>query len=213
MWCSEAGSRASLIGPCARSPFATAPAHLVPARHRPLPDLLGRRLLARAHPGRLPPPADGLVDRPLTLTYDQLTAELRSGPCKDFQCVTGWRVEDVPWKGVRLADVLDRAGVQEPATAIRLYSFDGVYTESLTLGQARADDVLVAYEMEDKPVTTPHGGPVRLYVAQMYGYKSLKWLDRIEVTDELVPGYWEELGYDIDAFVGRSNGRNDKPVR
>ena len=43
----------------------------------------------------------------------------------------------------------------------------------------------------------------------MYGYKSFKWLERIEVTDELDPGYWEELGYDIDAWVGKSNGRHD----
>jgi len=157
---------------------------------------------------------DGLVERPLSLTLDQLTSELpQTALTKDFQCVTGWRVEDVPWKGVKLADVLDRAGVKPGATHLRIFSFDGTYTESLTLAQARAKDVLVAHHLLGKPVTQEHGGPVRLYVAQMYGYKSLKWLDRIEVTDELVPGYWEELGYDVDAFIGRSNGRNDEPVR
>ena len=69
-------------------------------------------------------------------------------------------------------------------------------------GQARRDDVLVAHAMLGKPVTREHGGPVRLYVAPMYGYKSLKWLDRIEVVDDLDPGYWEEHGYDIDGWVG-----------
>jgi len=156
----------------------------------------------------------GLVERPLSLTFEEIRSDLpQTMLTKDFQCVTGWRVEDVPWKGVKLAEVLDRAGVRAGATHLRLTSFDGTYTESLTLEQARQDDVLVAHEMLGQPVTREHGGPVRLYVAQMYGYKSLKWLDRIDVVDHLVPGYWEELGYDVDAYVGRSNGRSDEPVK
>ena len=108
-----------------------------------------------------------------------------------------------------LRDVLDRAGVQPGARALRLRSFDGEYSESLTLGQARRDDVLVAYELEGEPLSSAHGGPARLYVAPMYGYKSLKWLQSIEVTAKVVPGYWEERGYDVDGWVGRSNGRDD----
>ena len=54
--------------------------------------------------------------------------------------------------------------------------------------------------------------PVRLYAAPMYGYKSLKWLGGIELTDTVVPGYWEVRGYDVDAWVGHSNGRADAPV-
>ena len=69
--------------------------------------------------------------------------------------------------------------------------------------------MLVAYELEGEDLSDAHGGPVRLYVAPMYGYKSLKWLAEIELTDEVVPGYWEERGYDVDGWVGRSNGRDD----
>jgi len=151
----------------------------------------------------------GLVDQPLTLTYADLRAMAPTGITRDFQCVTGWRVYDVQWKGVRLADVLERAGVQVGAKALRFRSFDGTYTESLTLGQGRRDDVLVAYELEGEELSDAHGGPVRMYIAPMYGYKSLKWLDRIEVTDEVVPGYWEDRDYDVDAWVGRSNNRDD----
>ena len=115
------------------------------------------------------------------------------------------------WRGVRLADVLDRAGVAaHGAKAVRFTSFDGAYTESLTLDQARRRDVIVAYELEGEPLSDAHGGPVRLYVAPMYGYKSIKWLDGIELTDRVVPGYWEQRGYDVDAWVGRSNGRDDE---
>ena len=58
-----------------------------------------------------------------------------------------------------------------------------MYTESLTLEQARRADVIVAYQLEGDDISDAHGGPVRLYVAPMYGYKSIKWLDRIELTE------------------------------
>ena len=155
---------------------------------------------------------DGLVDTPLRMSYDDLRAMEPTSLTKDFQCVTGWRVSDVQWRGVRLADILDRAGVRNGAQAVRFTSFDGAYTESLTLDQARRRDVIVAYEMEGGPLSTAHGGPVRLYVAPMYGYKSIKWLDGIELTERVIPGYWEERGYDVDAWIGESNGRDDAKV-
>ena len=152
----------------------------------------------------------GLVDSPIELSFADLRAMEPTALTRDFQCVTGWRVSDVQWRGVRLADLLDRAGVTADARAVRFTSFDGAYTESLTLEQARRRDVIVAYELEGAPLSNTHGGPVRLYVAPMYGYKSLKWLDTIDVVDKVVPGYWENRGYDVDAWVGRSNGRSDQ---
>lgn len=154
----------------------------------------------------------GMVRNTADLRLDDLRAMPQIGLTRDFQCVTGWRVKEVPWSGVLLRDLLDQAGISPQASALRLTSFDGVYTESLTLEQARRSDVLVALQMYGKPVTRAHGGPVRLYVAPMYGYKSLKWLDGIQVTDQVIPGYWEERGYDVDAWIGRSNGRDDEPV-
>jgi DMSO/TMAO reductase YedYZ molybdopterin-dependent catalytic subunit len=154
----------------------------------------------------------GLVDAPYTLTYAELRALPPTKMTKDFQCVTGWRVHDVKWQGVLLSDLLDRAGVQPNAKAIRFKSFDGTYTESLTLEQARRKDVIVAYQMEGGDISDEHGGPVRMYVAPMYGYKSTKWLDTIEATERVEPGYWEHYGYDVDGWVGRSNGRDDNPT-
>jgi DMSO/TMAO reductase YedYZ molybdopterin-dependent catalytic subunit len=154
----------------------------------------------------------GLVDTPYTLTYEELRAMPPTRLTKDFQCVTGWRVSDVKWVGVRLGDLLDRARVRPTAKAIRFKSFDGTYTESLTMSQARRQDVIVAYQMEGGDISAEHGGPVRLYVAPMYGYKSCKWLDTIEATEKVEPGYWEHYGYDVDGWVGRSNGRDDNPT-
>ena len=155
----------------------------------------------------------GHVEVPGTLTMADLRAMPPTRMTKDFQCVTGWRVHDVKWVGVRLADLMDQAGVKAGAWGVRFHSFDGVYTETLTMEQARRDDVIVAYELEGKPVSAAHGGPARLYVAPMYGYKSIKWLERIEITETEPPaGYWEVRGYDTDAWIGKSNGRDDRPV-
>ncbi|MGI5371064.1 oxidoreductase [Streptomyces sp. A244] len=155
---------------------------------------------------------DGLVDRPATYTLDDLKALPQTRMVRDVQCVTGWRVPDTPFEGVRLSRLLDAARVRPTAKAIRFTCFDGTYTESLTLAQARRADVLVALRMQDKDLGHSHGGPARLYVAPMYFYKSAKWLSGITVTDEVRPGYWEKRGYDVDAWVGRSNGRDDAPT-
>jgi len=158
---------------------------------------------------------DGLVSGPTTLSFDDIATKLpQTTVNRDFQCVTGWRVHDVSWAGVRMREILDRVEVQPTATHLVLYSFDGTYTETLTLEQARRDDVLVAHSLEGSTLSSEHGGPVRLYVAPMYGYKSLKWLERIELTDHLPDGggYWEQRGYDIDAFTGHSNGGHQEPT-
>ncbi len=155
---------------------------------------------------------DGLVGAPYTVGYDELLQLPSVQLTKDFQCVTGWRVPRVRWKGVRLADVIERAAPRAEATAVEFESFDGAYVETLTLEQARRDDVIVAYELDGKPISAAHGGPVRLYVAPMYGYKSLKWLQRITLVATPKPGYWEKQGYDVDAWIGSSNGRSDEPA-
>ncbi|MFD7018268.1 molybdopterin-dependent oxidoreductase [Streptomyces sp. NPDC059161] len=155
---------------------------------------------------------DGMVTRPSTYTLDALRALPQTRLVRDVQCVTGWRVPSTPFAGVRLSRLLDAAGVRPGAGAVRFTCFDGAYSESLTLEQARRDDVLIALSMQDKPVSHAHGGPVRLYVAPMYFYKSAKWLSGITVTEQVQRGFWEERGYDTDAWVGRSNGRGDTPT-
>ncbi|WP_441248794.1 molybdopterin-dependent oxidoreductase [Kitasatospora sp. McL0602] len=155
---------------------------------------------------------DGMVDRPATYRLADLQAMRQQRVVHDVQCVTGWRVPSVPFEGVPLADLLTAAGVQDGATAVRFSCFDGSYTESLSLDQARQAGVLVALKMQDGQIGHAHGGPVRLYVAPMYFYKSAKWLSGITLTPTVQPGYWEHYGYDVDAWVGRSNGRDDAPT-
>jgi DMSO/TMAO reductase YedYZ molybdopterin-dependent catalytic subunit len=128
---------------------------------------------------------------------------------KNFMCVTGWKVPDVHWEGVKLSHILETVGVKEGAVALTFESYDRADTESLTLDQANLPDVIVAYKMLGGPVTTEHGGPVRLYVAPMFGYKSLKWLSAIRVVDEVQPGYWEQNGYPVNGWLDGTTGPKD----
>jgi DMSO/TMAO reductase YedYZ molybdopterin-dependent catalytic subunit len=151
----------------------------------------------------------GRVQRPATFTLDDLEAMPRTAFVKTFQCVTGWRVPEVHWEGVKLSHILDTVGVTPGAVALSFESYDGADSESLMLDQARLPDVIVAYRMLGAPVTTEHGGPVRLYVAPMFGYKSLKWLSAIRVVDQVEPGYWELNGYPVNGWLDGTTGPTD----
>ena len=148
----------------------------------------------------------GLVDNPTTFTLADLQKMPQTSFSKTFQCVTGWRVPDVHWEGVRLSHILERVGVQPGAVALSFDSYDRTDTESLSLDQAHLPDVIVAYSMLDAPITTEHGGPVRLYVAPMFGYKSLKWLSGIRVVDTVEPGFWEQNGYPVNGWLDGTTG-------
>lgn len=151
----------------------------------------------------------GLVERPMTFTLDDLKAMPATSFSKTFQCVTGWKVPDVEWEGVQLSHLLDIVGVKKEAVALTFESYDEVDSESLTIDQARLPDVIVAYRMLGAPVTREHGGPVRLYVAPMFGYKSLKWLSAIRVVDEVQPGFWERNGYPTNGWLDGTTGPTD----
>jgi DMSO/TMAO reductase YedYZ molybdopterin-dependent catalytic subunit len=149
---------------------------------------------------------EGLVDRPQTLTYDDLRSLPRAEQVSNFHCVTGWSVDNVHWAGVRIRDLLAASGPQASGTVLELVSAEAPYADTLTLRQAELHDAMLAYEMDGKPLPREHGAPVRMVIPEMYGYKNVKWVERIVLTDQVSPGYWEQRGYDVDAWVGKSNG-------
>ncbi len=149
---------------------------------------------------------DGLVRTPLELSYDELRRLPRAEQVSTFHCVTGWTVENVHWAGVRFHDLLAAAGPLPTAGALSFVSSEQPYVDTLTLRQAALADVLLAYEQDGKPLSRAHGAPARVVMPEMYGYKSVKWVERIELVAEPEPGYWEQRGYDADAWIGRSNG-------
>jgi DMSO/TMAO reductase YedYZ molybdopterin-dependent catalytic subunit len=148
----------------------------------------------------------GLVRRPTVLTYHDLRALPRAEQVSTFHCVTGWVVRNVHWAGVRFHDLLDSAGLLPAAGALRFVSAEKPYDDYLDLRQVALRDVMLAYEMDGQPLPRVHGAPARVVIPEMYGYKNVKWVERIEVVPEAGLGYWEQRGYDVNAWVGRSNG-------
>lgn len=144
---------------------------------------------------------DGLVDQRLQWNWEQFVALKRTVQVSDFHCVTGWSVYNNTWEGIPLKELLKSAGVQAKARTVKFYSGDGVYTDTLTLEQADMDDVMVVVMHDGKPIPSDLGGPVKLIVPKMYAYKSVKWLNRIELIEGEHVGYWEQRGYANDAWV------------
>ena len=148
----------------------------------------------------------GHVQTPISLSYRDLLALPKAEQVSTFHCVTGWSVKNVHWGGVRLKDVLAHAQPRANAHALEFVSDEKPYVDFLTVQQASLADVMLAYEMDGKPLKREHGAPLRLVIPEMYGYKNVKWLARINVVPKPGNGYWEESGYDRDAWVGHSNG-------
>ena len=149
---------------------------------------------------------DGLVGRPLELSYEQLLALPKAEQVSTFHCVTGWIVNGVRWGGVRFHDLLAGAAPLPAAHAVHFVSAEYPYDDYLELADLALGDVMLAYEMDGQPLPREHGAPVRVVIPDMYGYKNVKWVERITLVPRQGEGYWEQRGYDVDAWVGRSNG-------
>ena len=144
---------------------------------------------------------DGLVDQPIALRWEQVLALPTARQVSDFHCVEGWGVSDVPWEGVRLSEIARLVRPRSTVTHVNFYSMGDTYTESLALAQSSVDDLVLAFNLEGKPLPQEHGAPLRVIMPRMFGYKGAKWLNRIEFTDRPVEGYWERRGWATDAWI------------
>src|SRR5579859_1503489 len=148
----------------------------------------------------------GLVEKPASISYEQLRALPRVEQVTTFHCVTGWSVPNVHWAGVRMQHIFDLVKPLPQAGALQFVSAEDPYVDYLTMRQSRLSEVMLAYEMDGKPLPREHGAPLRLIIPEMYGYKNVKWVAGINLVAREQLGYWEQLGYDQNAWVGRSNG-------
>ena len=136
----------------------------------------------------------GLVERPFTIGLDELKAMPSASLTFDIHCVTKWSKFDTTWTGVRVRDLLHRAGVQRGASHAVEHAEYG-YTTNLPLADITTDEAIVAYAYEGEPIEPIHGGPVRIVVPHLYFWKSAKWVRAIELVDADRPGFWERNGY------------------
>jgi DMSO/TMAO reductase YedYZ molybdopterin-dependent catalytic subunit len=154
---------------------------------------------------------DGAVERPQAFTLAQLGRMPQLTQITRHDCVEGWSAIG-KWGGVPLGALLDavtpRAGARY--VVFRCMDNDGqgnLFYESLDLHQARHPQALLALKLNDAPLDPDHGAPVRLRVPTQLGYKSAKWIGRIEVVGTFATiaggqgGYWEDQGYEWYAGI------------
>ena len=144
---------------------------------------------------------EGLVEKPITIAFRDLLGLAQSDQVHDYMCVTGWSVPRVRWQGPLVSTLIDLARPMPGATAVSFDSADGVYSDSLTLAEARHPAVMLAHRKNGTPLEQDRGAALRLVVPFMFGYKGTKWVNRIRLTDKQEIGYWEQRGYDVNAYL------------
>jgi DMSO/TMAO reductase YedYZ molybdopterin-dependent catalytic subunit len=136
----------------------------------------------------------GLVQRPLSLSWEELGALPRQHTTCDIHCVTRWSRFDNIFGGVPVRTVLALAGVRPEARYVLVHAEHG-FTTNLPLADLDRDENLLALTHDGEPLTPEHGGPVRLLVPHLYFWKSAKWVTGLELLAEDRAGFWEEGGY------------------
>ncbi len=137
----------------------------------------------------------GLVKRPLTLTYAQVLAgKRRYRKVVRLDCVEGWSV-NILWEGFLMRDLLKQAGVDPRTKVVILRAADG-YSTSFPLDYFYKKDIIVADKMNGVLIPAVRGFPFMLVAEDKWGYKWIKWITSIELSDDVsFRGYWERRGY------------------
>ena len=142
---------------------------------------------------------DGLVKKPGTYTLQQIASFPKKVMNTRHCCVEGWSM--IPnWGGTVMRDFLEMVGADPQAQYLSVQSADDYYTP-YDMPSVLHPQTLLCYEAYNKPLTIPHGAPVRIVMPTKLGYKSAKWITKITVTNEKPGGYWEDQGYDWFAGI------------
>lgn len=137
----------------------------------------------------------GLVNKEKTYTYNQVINDHKKySKVVQLDCVEGWSVK-ILWEGILVRDLLKEAGVKPNAKIAIFYARDG-YTTSFPVDYLLKNKIMMAYKMNGVTLPSERGFPFQLVAEQKWGYKWIKWIERIELSDNLnYRGYWESRGY------------------
>lgn len=169
-----------------------APAHQGPIRNalgQPEVDMTNYRLLI-----------DGLVDSSFSLHYNTIL-QMRSEQTDTMlmYCVEGWEVWGV-WKGISVAELLNKAKVNPRATHVVFYGIDG-YSTAHSIKYLYKYNTILAYDVNGMRIYKEDGFPLRLIAPGLFGYKWAKYVNRLEAVNGSKPGFWEQRGYSDKAIV------------
>ena len=136
----------------------------------------------------------GLVENPKSFTWEEFNSLPQFEDASDFHCVTTWSKFDVRWGGVAFFTLAEIVRPKPTAKHVLFGSYDD-YTTNVRIEDVMDDDVLIASRYDGRPLPREHGGPVRMVIPKLYGWKSAKFVRSIEFTAEDKPGFWEVRGY------------------
>jgi DMSO/TMAO reductase YedYZ molybdopterin-dependent catalytic subunit len=141
----------------------------------------------------------GLAEGNQTYSYDQIINSFQTyEKVVTLFCVEGWDVT-ILWEGILLRDLLEEVGLLSGATVVIFHASDG-YTTSLPLDYLLQNDIIMAYKMNDVTIPPERGYPFQLVAESKWGYKWIKWITKIELSNDTdYEGYWESRGYSNDA--------------
>jgi DMSO/TMAO reductase YedYZ molybdopterin-dependent catalytic subunit len=142
----------------------------------------------------------GLVENPKKYTYEEVLSHQKYSKLITIHCVVGWEAT-VLWEGVLLKDLLDEVKVKPEANTVIFHAADG-YTTSLPLDYIIEKDIILADKINNVTLVPERGFPFELVAEDKLGYKWIKWITKIELSDNPdYKGYWESLGYDNEADI------------
>jgi DMSO/TMAO reductase YedYZ molybdopterin-dependent catalytic subunit len=146
----------------------------------------------------------GLVTNSTSYTYDEVLNRYQHyKKVVTLDCVEGWSVT-ILWEGVLVKDLLAEAGPLENAKVVIFHAYDR-YTTSLPIDYIMDNDILMAYKMNDVVLPPARGFPFQLVAESKWGYKWIKWITGIELSDDAsYRGYWESRGYSNSADLDES---------
>jgi DMSO/TMAO reductase YedYZ molybdopterin-dependent catalytic subunit len=143
----------------------------------------------------------GLVNKTVEYTYDEVVSGFQKyQKVVTLHCIEGWSV-DILWEGFLMEDLLNEADFNPDAVAVIFYAYDG-YSTALPLDYILENDILIAYKMNGLVLPPERGFPFQLVAESKFGYKWIKWITELEVSDDAeYLGYWERRGYSNEADV------------
>jgi len=146
----------------------------------------------------------GLVEKPMSYTYDKVIKDYEHyKKMVRLDCVEGWSV-DILWEGMLVRDLLAEAKVLPEAKVIIFHAYDG-YTTSFPVDYIMNNDIIMAYKMNEIVMPPERGFPFQLVAESKWGYKWIKWITEIELSDDVnYRGFWESRGYSNEGDLDKN---------
>lgn len=146
----------------------------------------------------------GLVEKPISYTYDEVIKDYEHyKKMVRLDCVEGWSV-NILWEGMLVRDLLAKAKVLPEAKVIIFHAYDG-YTTSFPVEYIMNNDIIMAYKMNEIIIPSERGFPFQLVAESKWGYKWIKWITEIELSDDVnYRGFWESRGYSNEGDLDKN---------